>query len=304
METLAYIPGFGPQEPGPLSRFLPPLEEGTVATWLLQRVPASSWLLDPFGFSVRLPVEAARAGYRVLVTVNNPITHFLLELEANPPSEADFKAGLAELAASKKGAERLEAHLQALYLTRCERCGRENQATAFLWRKDADAPYARIYECSQCGDSGERAATQEDIDRARGIAAADALHRSRALERVVARDDEDRFHVQEAIGHYLPRPLYVLTTIINRLDGLELAPERRRALTALVLAACDAGNTLWGRSGERPRPKQLITSDEFREQNAWMAAGACHGFVVGDRRARPMRELAQQTPGGRRHLHL
>jgi hypothetical protein len=270
VESLAYIPGFRAQEPGPLSRFLPPLEEGTVATWLSPRVPASSWLLDPFGFSTRLPVEAARAGYRVLVTVNNPITHFLLELEANPPSESDFKAALAELAASKKGDEHLESHLQALYVTRCERCGHENQAHAFLWRKDADAPFARIYECSECGDSGERAATQEDIDRARGMAATDALHRSRAFERVAARDDEDRLHVQEAIRHYLPRPLYVLTTIINRLDSLDLAPERRRALTALVLVGCDAGNTLWGRSGERPRPKQLTTSDEFREQNVWM----------------------------------
>jgi hypothetical protein len=176
----------------------------------------------------------------------------VLELEANPPSESDFKAALAELAASKKGDEHLESHLQALYVTRCERCGHQNQAQAFLWRKDADAPFARIYECSECGDSGERAATQEDIDRARGIAATDALHRSRAFERVAARDDEDRLHVQEAIRHYLPRPLYVLTTIINRLDSLDLAPERRRALTALVLVGCDAGNTLWAVGAARP----------------------------------------------------
>ncbi len=241
-----------------------------VAAWLSQRVPPTAWLLDPFGFSTRLPVEAARAGYRVLVTVNNPITHYLLQLEANPPSESDFKAAFAELAASKKGDEHLEAHIRALYVTRCERCGQEIQAQAFLWRKEADAPFARIYDCGECGDRGERAATQEDIDRARRIAATDALHRSRAIERVAAKDDQDRAHVQEAIQHYLPRPLYVLTTIINQLDSLDLTPERRRALTALVLAGCDAGNTLWGRAGERPRPKQLITSDEFREQNVWM----------------------------------
>ena len=44
-----------------------------------------SWVLDPFGFSPRLALEAARAGYRVLVTVNNPITRFLLEMSARPP---------------------------------------------------------------------------------------------------------------------------------------------------------------------------------------------------------------------------
>jgi len=270
MEGLAYIPGFRPQDPGPLSRFLPPLEDGTLATWLAERIPRPSWLLDPFGFSVRLPVEAARAGYRVLVTVNNPVTHFLLQLEASPPSQAEFKAALAELAASKKGDERLETHIRALYATRCEQCGHENQAQAFLWRKGADAPFARIYTCSECGDSGERDAAQEDVDQARRIAAADALHRSRALERVASLEDADRVHAQEAISHYLPRPLYVLVTILNRMDALDLPEDRRRALTALVLAGFDAGNTLWSRGNERPRPKQLVTSDEFRERNVWL----------------------------------
>jgi hypothetical protein len=249
---------------------LPPLEEGTAATWLGQRIPPASWLLDPFGFSPRLPVEAARAGYRILVTVNNPITRFLLELAADPPSESDFKAALAELAASRKGDEHLEKHLQSLYLTRCQQCGREIQAEAFLWRKEDDAPFARVYQCPECGDKGERPAAQEDIERARRLAETDALHRSRLLERVASADDEERPHVHEAIQHYLPRPLYALSTILNRLDGLSLSPARRRALTALTLAACDAGNTLWGHPAERPRPKQLITPPAFREHNLWM----------------------------------
>jgi hypothetical protein len=62
-----------------------------------------------------------------------------------------------------------------------------------------------------------------------------------------------------------------LTTIINRLDNLNLAPERKRALTALILLACDAGNTLWAHPAERPRPKQLSMPNQFREQNVWMA---------------------------------
>ena len=96
MEHQPYIPGMSPADPGPLSRFIPPLEEGVISAWLPQHAPpfdaaqgkAGSWLLDPFGFSPRLVLEAARAGYRVLVTVNNPITRFLLEMFANPPSEA------------------------------------------------------------------------------------------------------------------------------------------------------------------------------------------------------------------------
>ena len=66
---------------------------------------------------------------------------------SNPPSEADFKAALADLSVAKKGEERLGAHLQSLYLTTCEKCGQEIQAESFLWRKGEDAPYARVYTC-------------------------------------------------------------------------------------------------------------------------------------------------------------
>ncbi|HMX20190.1 MAG TPA: hypothetical protein PKC52_13080, partial [Anaerolineales bacterium] len=83
MDFQPYIPGMKPADPGPLSRFLPPLEEGVISGWLstqpfgaAQSGPGT-WLLDPFGFSPRLVLEAARSGTRVLVTANNPITRFL-----------------------------------------------------------------------------------------------------------------------------------------------------------------------------------------------------------------------------------
>jgi hypothetical protein len=287
MDQQSYIPGLSPADPGPLSRFIPPLEEGVISAWLPHHASPSpalapgasvdaaqgkpgSWLLDPFGFSPRLVLEAARTGYRVLVTVNNPITRFLLEMSANPPSEADFKAALADLAVVKKGEERLQGHLQSLYLTTCEKCEQEIQAQSFLWRRGEDVPYARIYKCPHCQDEGEHPVTQQDIDRAKRIASTDSLHRSRAFERVAKLDDEDRVYAEEAIEHYLPRPLYFLTTVINRLDSLNLTPERRRALNALILVACDAGNTLWGHPSERPRPKQLNIPNQFREHNLWM----------------------------------
>ncbi len=60
-----------------------------------------------------------------------------------------------------------------------------------------------------------------------------------------------------------------MTTVINRIDNLNLTPERRRALNALILVACDAGNTLWDHPAERPRPKQLNIPNQFREHNLW-----------------------------------
>lgn len=269
MNPQPYIPGFKPADLGPLARFLPAVEDGVISAWLSHQTLSGNWLLDPFGFSPRLALEAARSGHRVLVTANNPITRFLVEIFADPPPEAEFIAALADLGAVKKGEERLELHLKSLYLTACEKCEKQIQVDSFLWRKGADVPYAKLYVCPHCGDAGERLATEQDQDRARQIAATDALHRSRSFERVVALKDEDRIYAEEAIAHYLPRPLYVLTTIVNRLDSLRISPERMRALSALLLLAFDAGNTLWAHPAERPRPKQLSTPNQFREQNLW-----------------------------------
>jgi hypothetical protein len=270
MDYKPYIPGFKTADAGPLSRFLPALEDGVISGWLAAQDYAGGWLLDPFGFSPTLALEAARSGYRVLVTGNNPITRFLLETFADPPPESEFIAALADLGALKKGDERLELHLQSLYLTQCEKCEKQIPAQAFLWRKGEDAPYARLYECKHCGDSGERPATDADKENAKRIAASDKMHRSRLFERVVSLNDEERVYAEEAIEHYLPRPLYVIGTILNRLDGLNLSAVRKRALTALLLLAFDAGNTLWAHPAERPRPKQLSTPSHFREANLWI----------------------------------
>lgn len=296
MDYKPYIPGFNPAETGPLSRFLPALEDGVVSGWLSHQSLTGNWLLDPFGFSPKLVLEAARSGFRVLVTANNPVTRFLLEIFANPPTESEFIAALADLGAVKKGEERLEQHLQSLYLTQCEKCEKQIPAQAFLWRKGADVPYARIYDCPHCGDSGEKAATDEDKERAKTIAATDKMHRSRLYERVISLKDEDRIFAEEAIEHYMPRPMYVLSTIINRLDGMTLTENRRRALTALVLLACDAGNMLWAYPAERPRPKQLSTPNQFREDNLWKMLERGVGLFAGSGSPVPFEAWPKKIP--------
>jgi hypothetical protein len=65
--------------------------------------------------------------------------------------------------------------------------------------------------------------------------------------------------------------VYVLFTLINRMDGLAISAARRRCLQALLLHACDMGNTLWAVPTPRPRPRQLATPPRFRENNIWLA---------------------------------
>jgi hypothetical protein len=269
MNDLPFLPGTQPAALSPLARFLPPIESGPCTAWLDANLTAGAWILDPFGGAPNQALHLARRGAKVLVAANNPISRFLLEMAADPPSEADFKAALAEIGASRKGDERLEVHFKNLYKTECAECHQIIPARAFLWRKDENEPFARLYTCPHCGDAGEHPTTPADIERAHALRASDKLHRARVLERVAPLNDPDRPYAEDAVRVYLPRALYVLTTLVNRLDGLALTPARRRALEALLLTVFDAANTLYPHPTERPRPKQLIVPAQFVEHNLW-----------------------------------
>ncbi len=271
-----YVPGLPPSRIEPLARYLPPLPEGVVSTWLQEILPTTPgggdhpWILDPFGASPRLALEAARAGYRVLVTAGNPINRFLLETSANPPSKRELQAALAVLAAARKGEERLEVHIRSLYATICNHCGKTVFAEAFLWDREANRPFARIYHCDACGETGERPILDSDLAKLAQFSGT-GLHHARALERVAGRDDPDRRHVEEALAVYLPRALYALFSILNRVDGLTLQASSKNCLYALCLVAFDLANTLWYYPTSRARPRQLIVPSRFRENNVWLA---------------------------------
>lgn len=266
-DPVVYIPGRRASQGDPLGRYLPPVPEGVGAEWLGERVAPGGWVIDPFGSSPRLALEAAQAGYRVLAAVNNPVTRFLFELHAQPPTEEELRLALAEVSAAQKAGVRLEPHLRSLYLTRCANCGMEVEAQAFIWERGGTAPAARIYTCPRCKDSGERPATAQDAERA-DRASVGPLHRARALERVAPLSDPDRPFVEEALAMYLPRAVYVLFTLVNKLESI--APEHLHGLEALLLAGFDQGSTLWSSPPARHRPKQLTTPARFLERNIWL----------------------------------
>jgi hypothetical protein len=263
-----FLPGYLGSETLPLGRFLPPLPAGMVQTWLHQNIPAGEWILDPMGSTPALALEAARAGYRVLVASNNPVTSFLLELLAAAPSKSAFQAALAEIASIRRGNERLETSLQALYLTECGSCGEEIPAQSYLWKREEHQPYARLYHCPLCGDEGERPITDTDLQRLTQLGS-DQLHRSRALGRVSLDKDLAHARAQEALSTYLPRPLDFLLTLINKIESLNTSVQRKRLLYTLALIAADEGSTLWPWPGGRTRPRQLNTPPQFQETNLW-----------------------------------
>ena len=268
-----FIPGRSASRLIPLGRYLPPLPSGMVTSWLRQEVTPGNWILDPLGTAPNLSLEAASEGYRVLVTCNNPILCFILEVLAKAPSKNDFQAVLAELSKARRGQERLEVHLQSLYLTECTECGQSIPVQAFLWNRDENQPFARLYHCPHCGDEGERPITQRDLER-QTIPGSDKLHRSRALQRVYIGEARSKAGAEDALSTYLARPLYFLFTLINKVEGLSLSKDRKILLEALILSACDSGSSLWPWPSARSRPRLLITPPQFRENNLWLALEA------------------------------
>ena len=268
----AYLPGTSTLGNLPLGRFLPTLPTGMAGAWLGRVVPAgpaAPWIIDPLGASPLTALEAARAGYRVLVVANNPVLAFLVEMLASAPRLADFQSALAALASTRRGEERLEVAIEELYRTSCASCGAEITAEAFLWKRGENQPYARAYHCPHCHDEGEHPITPPDLERL-ALAGSDSLHRARALSRVAGREDEHYPAVEEALDTYLPRPLVILQTLINKSEGPGILPAQRRLLQALLLSACDAASTLWPHPGPRAHPRQLSTPPQFRENNLWM----------------------------------
>ena len=262
-----YIPG-SPSPPVPLERYLPPIPSGVVSIWLGENVPKGGWVLDPFGASPQVAIEAARAGYRAAVAANNPIARFLLEIRALAPGAADFRAALALLAAARRANERLETAILDLYQTTCPRCGAQTPADAFIWDQVNAGPIAKIVRCNVCGENGEYATDEQDQQRA-GAYLRDGPQLSRALERIAPKGDPDREHAEEALEAYSPRAVYALFTIINRVDGMTLDEKQRRLVSALVLSACDRATSLWAYPSRRSRPKQLSPPAQFREYNIW-----------------------------------
>jgi hypothetical protein len=206
-----------------------------------------------------------------------------------------LQAALAGLAAARKEGKRLETHLHSLYLTKCENCGRELPAEAFLWNGKTGALIGRIYNC-ECGSGGEHPVSPEDIENAARWARSDGLHRSRAVERVAPGEDPDRPFAEEALSFYLPRAVYALGTIINRLDGLSISDEHRRCMSALVLYAADCANALWPLSGDRPRPRQLTFPGIYRENNIWLALEAGVKAWASDEPSTPLTLWPQDPP--------
>jgi hypothetical protein len=255
-----------------LFRYLPAYPAGVFPAWVKNEVKLTKgeWIIDPYCATPFTALELALEGYRVLMVSNNPIVNFWVETLSQAPSDSVFKAALSELSKIRRGDEWLDHHLNSIYTIQCPFCNQNIPALSFLWKKGDSYPYSCLYRCNNCQNEGEKPCTQDDFDKINSIGN-DKLNRARALQRVVDLNSDIKEDVLESLENYLARPLYFITTLINKIEGSVIPLDRKKLLYALILSACDYGNSLWGYPAGRNHPKQLITPPVFKENNLWLS---------------------------------
>ena len=296
---IPYLPGKAVVGPSPLARFLPPLEEGTAALAIERFGMGGQLVLDPFGASPRLALEAAQQGCSVLVAVNNPITRYVLRHTLQPFALDELQSALSRLAASGKNGGRLEPFLLDLYQTLCSHCGRQVSVEYFVWDREENVPVLKFYVCPHCNHTIEEPTDAEDRRRSLEHGAKGLQHAS-ALEQLAPRGSPDRVHAEAAVSVYPGRAIYAIMTLLNKLQQNELG-ERMEAARGLLLLMLDQTNALWGYPEGRVRPLQLTASPRYLESNAWRALEQAIGQWSGSESRVELIEWAGEAslrPGG------
>ncbi len=270
------------------------MDSGVIGQMLGSLDLKGSHILDPFGVSPRVPIEAAKAGRAVVVIANNPISRFILERTLHPFEVSELRTALAQISALPKDRTRMENFLLKLYSSRCARCGEIVSVDFFVWDKELGGPSHKVYACDHCAHAGEVPATEDDWERALDYSRR-GLHHAMAVEQVAPRGDPDRRHAEAALAAYPGRSIYAITTLLNKVQQLALEPEIESAVHALLLSAFDSGNSLWGYPDGRERPRQLVASQRYREFNLWRAMEEAVGIWAMEAPGVASRELESGT---------
>lgn len=265
---LAYLPAFKGFYDPPLGRFLPSLPRGVISQWLDENTKPGELILDPLGANPMSAVEAAHASRRVLFARNNPVIWLILEALASAPTEKQLRGLVNKLLLSRHMNETLDSHLQSVYETTCSGCGKKIQPLGYIWEDKAHAPSAKVYTCPQCGDSGEKPVSGQDIQNLERLGKI-SLHRARAFQRVMQGGDYEKESIEDALDCYLPRAIYVTMLLVNRLEGLVLEMAERRLLQAILVSVFDEATSLWHWPEKDHRHLQLSLPSRFIEKNLW-----------------------------------
>ena len=296
MNDLTHIHGTTLTKIPPLGSYLPLVPAGVVRRWLTENFSPSDWVLCPFGGSPPVALEAAQAGFRVLMPIHNPILRFLVKKTAAPPSLDELNSTLVKLASSYKGKERLKPHLLSLYETDCPPCGRKTSAVSFTWDRSTREPVSKLCRCSACGEESRSDVNEADRSKALAFSDQSPTH-ARALTRVISPSDPIRFQVENALASYPPRSVYALFTALNKVTGFNLPAEERSQMEILLLHAfslCSQTLVERDQAGEERDPDR----EYYQEENVWFAMENALESWTGDGRRVPVTSWPEAPPEG------
>lgn len=251
-----------------LERYLPPHPYGALNAMLYEIDIKDGWLIDPIGNQPLSAIELAQAGYQVFVASNNPILARLLQVICAAYPVSLYQAAIAEFGSLKRGNERLENQIKSFYPARCPSCASDQVQIKYLWRKKEKTPFNKEITCDQCGYNATTRLNEEDLKSLRNIGNPH-LHSGRVIQRILPGIKEIPPAVSEVVSSYLPRSLAVISSMINKLDGLRTTEEKRNIIEALLINVFDYGNMLQNISSPKNRPKQISIPAEFYEYNLW-----------------------------------
>ena len=268
-------PGLFPERTLPLERYFPPYQEGMVRNWVSRYASPGSYILDPYGQNPFTALELARAGYRVLVSANNPIAAFTLRVLAGAPSAEMISQALLQLNQNRmRDGSTLEDYLSNFYRLDCPNpeCKAESkfEVDTFIWSEEGTTPHLAIGTCQDCGLSGEIDLTPA-INETLGRLPSYPLTRSQILEKVAGQDPPLRRVMEDVVSFYNPRALVALQILLSKIETSNLTQQQSDMLKAMWLTAADQSNQLWIWPRGRNRPRQLIRPPLYQEVNVWKA---------------------------------
>ncbi len=287
----------------PLDRFLPPYYPGSMSGWLQRFAPPGSFVLEPFGQDPFVILELARAGYRVMVSANNPIPAFILEVMATAPSAEEISEAVHTLAEipSAEGLL-LEEQINTYFQFDCPNpeCQQLDEKPKLLvdylvWAENAAEPELAFGNCPHCGKQAEYQLTAEMLASKEPLPALGVL-KARLLELAANPGDPLRELMADVISFYPHRSLASLQAMLSRIDNPAISPRQRTLLRALILSTADRVNQLWTHPGGRSRPRQLLRPPLFQELNPWQALLAAQKVWSKTEQAVPLREWPAQPP--------
>lgn len=263
-----YFSGKSPPPTLVMDRYLPPYPMGGLLDMLQFIGIKNGWILDPIGNQPLSAIELAQAGFKVLVTCNNPIVGRIMQVVCNAYQKSQFQAAIADLGALKRGEERLETQIKNLYRSPCPDCSSLSTNVKYLWKKSQPLPFAREIVCLNCGATSVAKISEVDEKNLQQLGNIQ-LHKTRLLQRVLPGISNPPIAIKEVVDSYLPRSIAVISSLVNKLESIDFSQDRKEIIEAILIQVFDYGNMLWGISTARSRPKQISTPSEFYEFDLW-----------------------------------